>query len=227
MNRILRAWVLFGGVSLAGCASLTGQPTTVGMTGDGPGGSCRTDVRPEEQLELDAVDAQMKRDQPYAALARLEESSMGAEQHWLRLGQLYVQTGQLSKAGDLFSRLSQRCQSADSYHGLGLVALKQGRLQDGLDAMKTARDKSPSSVDIRNDYGYALLNAGQNAEAVFELRTAFELADGKGAVRQNLAAAYLITNDQAGLTRLKKQYGFSPEELAYARQLAEHIRRLQ
>ncbi len=57
------------------------------------------------------------------------------------------------------------------------------------------------------------------------LRTAMELGDGQGPVRQNLAVAYLLTDNWGGLEWMKKQYGLSSEERAYAERLAEQFGR--
>ena len=52
-----------------------------------------------------------------------------------------------------------------------------------------------------------------------------ELGDGKGPVRQNLAVAYLLTDNWGGLEWMKKQYDLSSEERAYAERLAEQFGR--
>lgn len=187
--------------------------------------SCSQKIQPEHQVQLDLVDALMARSQPYAALAQLESAGLPTEQHWLRLGQLQATTHQLKQAEKVFRSLVNQCHSAEGYHGLGLVHLKQGHLAQGLEQLAQARRLKPSSADIRNDYGYALLLAGRMNDALFELRTAFELAEGKGAVRQNLAAAYLLSSDTAGLTLLKNRYDFGLEEYAHAETLAAEISR--
>ncbi len=208
---------------LTGCAS-------VGTQGNGPGDpenpevSCRTTIQPEEQLQLDAVDEQIRKGQSYAALAKLESEPLGTEQHWLRRGQLYVSTGQLISAQALFETLVRECGSAGSHHGLGLVSMKRGRLSAGLDHLRTARNLAPVSVPIRNDYGFALLKTNDIDTAIYELRTAYELADGKGAVSQNLAVAFLLKGDQAGLNWMKSRYGFTDAELAHAQQISERMR---
>lgn len=189
--------------------------------------SCTTTKQPEHQLQLDAVDSLMARSQPYAALAKLESEGMATEHHWVRRGQLLASTQQINEAADVFWALATRCGSAMGHHGLGLVYLKQKKLDLGLRELKTARELAPSSSDVRNDYGYALLLTGQLGEAVFELRTAFELANGEGAVRQNLAAVYVLMNDRAGLTMLRQQYDLSMTEMAFAEKLAADIGRLK
>ncbi|MDX1636193.1 MAG: hypothetical protein R3280_16260 [Marinobacter sp.] len=186
--------------------------------------SCTQTIQPEHQLQLDAVDSLMARSQPYAGLARLESEGLETRHHWLRKGQLLAATGQLGEAREVFQALAERCQAAGGYHGLGLVYLKLGQLDQGLAQLEKARQLEPSSADIRNDYGYGLLLSGRDDKAVFELRTAFELADGQGGVRQNLAAAYLITGDRSGLKLMRDQYDFATSEYAHAKKLADEIR---
>jgi Flp pilus assembly protein TadD len=91
--------------------------------------------------------------------------------------------------------------------------------------LEIARERTPASAQVRNDYGYVLLMVGDYEDAAYELRTAMELGDGKGPVRQNLAVAYLLTDNWGGLEWMKKQYDLSSEERAYAERLAEQFGR--
>ncbi len=185
--------------------------------------SCSQEVQPEHQMQLDLVDSLTGRSQPYAAMARLESEGLHTEQHWLRYARLLAATDQLVRAEEVFRSLVVACASADAYHGLGRVYIQRSWLEQGLEQLAEARRREPSSGNIRNDFGYALLLAGRGEDAVFELRTAFELVNGEGAVRQNLAAAYLLTGNKAGLSWLKENYDFGLEEYAYAEQHAKGI----
>lgn len=216
------------GLLLAMSLAVSGCATNGSMASDpSVAVSCTTTKQPEHQLQLDAVDALMARSQPYAALAKLESEGLATEHHWVRLGQLMAATNQIAEAEEVFHALAGECDSAMGHHGLGLVYLKQKKLDQGLAELATARKMAPSSADVRNDYGYALLLTGQDYEAIFELRTAFELADGEGAVRQNLAAGYVLTGDRSGLAMLRDQYALSTAETAHAERLADDIRRLR
>lgn len=216
-----------GSLLLAISLAVTGCSTISTSTEEEPQlqVSCTTTLQPEHQLQLDAVDAQMSRSQPYAALAKLESEGLATEQHWVRRGQLLASTSQVIEAQEVFQALATKCDSAMGHHGLGLVYLKLGKLNEGTRELRKARELAPSSSDIRNDYGYALLLTGGYYDAVFELRTAFELANGEGAVRQNLAAGYFITNDRSGIAMLKQKYNLSKGEIAHAEKLAARIRR--
>lgn len=209
-------------VLTAGCAGL---PQGKSTTATSQTVSCERDVQPEAQVHLDLVDRLTTADKPYAALAQLQAESLASLRHWLRKGKLLASTGRMVEAETLFRDLVARCDSGEARHGLGMILLKTGRIDEGLVALQRARSQQPALANIRNDYGYGLLLSGAYEHAAFELRTALELADGQGPVRQNLAAAYLLTDDHQGLQLLKTQYGFGVDELAHARRLAQQLRR--
>ncbi|TBW51905.1 hypothetical protein EZI54_16555 [Marinobacter halodurans] len=203
----------------AGCAATPEAPPGA----DRQRVSCMTEIQPEMQVHLDLVDAMIDRGKPYAALAQLESKRLSTEDHWLRRGQLLAMTGHLSQAEHTFRQLVDQCHSGRSYHGLGMTLLKQSRLEEALPYLEKARVLAPASADVRNDYGYALLLAHRPYEAATELRTALELNSGKGPVRQNLATAYMLTQNQAGLDLLRDRYHFGVDEYAYARKLAREL----
>ncbi|KAA1174408.1 hypothetical protein FWJ25_09250 [Marinobacter salinexigens] len=228
MSSLIRPMAgVLASILLAGCAS-SGPPKMVSYDEEPPlMVSCRTTVQPEERLQLDAIDEKIEQGQIYAALAQLESDQLGTEQHWLRRGQLYVLTGQVLNARELFEALVKQCDSASSHHGLGLVSMRQGRMADGIEHLAVARMKAPMSSKVRNDYGYALLQANERATAIYELRTAFELANGEGSARQNLAMAYILDGDASGLRWMVERYGLTSEEVAHAKATAEKMRRSQ
>ncbi len=209
-------------VMLAGCAS---QPVATGTDGtlDTSDIACNEAVQPEQRVDLEMIDTLMAKGRNYAALARLESQAMDGIDYWLRYGQLLASTGKLDGAEQVFRDMVAQCEDGRSRHGLGMVLLKRNQVNAALSHLETARSLAPASPQVRNDYGYALLLVGRYQDAAFELRTALELANGQGPVRQNVAVAYLLTDDQAGLEALKSDYGFSDEELEYARALQQQF----
>lgn len=187
--------------------------------------SCSANVAPEERVELEMVDTLTARGRAYAALAQLEKAQQKNIEYWLRYGQLQAKTQQLLRARSVFETLVEKCDTGEARHGLGMVMVKQGDLQSGLSELRRAARMLPASADVRNDYGYALLMAGRHDEAMFELITALELENGAGRARQNLAAAYMLSGDSAGLERLQRNYHYTDDELAHARALANQLRR--
>lgn len=211
---------------VAGCATTRSE----GMdkpSGDLEGITCNSQNQPEEQVQLDRVDGLMARDYNHAALAQLEARPLSSVNHWVRYGQLKVSTGQLEEAENIFRALVEECNTGRSHHGLGMVLLKKDQVVPALEQLKIARRMSPASGQVRNDYGYVLLMMGDYLEAAYELRTSMELGDGQGPVRQNLAVAYLLTENWAGLQWMTQEYGFTGEERDYAERLAATFRSVQ
>ncbi|KPP97805.1 tetratricopeptide repeat protein [Marinobacter sp. HL-58] len=186
---------------------------------------CSTTLQPEHRVELDLIDSLMEGGEYYAALAQLESLSFETQHHWLRWAQLLAQVDQVKDSEEAFETIADKCESHEAYHGLGVVYVKQDKIQDALDALKTAKDMSPAVPDIRNDYGYALMIAGEYGRAAFELRTAYELAEGKGAVKQNMVAAYYLNGGDAALNKLKGTLGLSERDLKTGKQVAENMRK--
>ncbi len=208
----------------SGCASKpVSGPVTAADRVDLGRISCDKVVQPEQQVQIEMIDSLMSRDRDHAALAKLEDQPLSSVEHWLRYGQLKAATGSLDQAAAVFSALVDRCGTGESHHGLGMVLLKQDDVLGALDHLKIARDRAPASSQVRNDYGYILMLVGRYEEAAYELRTSMELSNGQGPVRQNLAVAFLLTDDEDGLRWMKKEYEFSADELAYAERLAGHF----
>ncbi|MCG8391852.1 MAG: hypothetical protein MI745_02105 [Pseudomonadales bacterium] len=220
----MRGWVCGALVLLAGCAHQAPQQAAPGGV-DVSGIVCKPAEQPEQKVALEMVDTLMAKGRNYAALAQLESKPMSALDHWLRYGQLLAASGQLDDAEQVFQAMVNRCGDGRSEHGLGMVLLKKHEVLPAISHLEKARTLSPSAGQVRNDYGYALMLVGRYEEAAFELRTALELANGQGPVRQNLAVAYLLTDDQKGLKELQSQYGFTADEMAYAEKLSEQFGR--
>ena len=208
----------------AGCASKpVSKPVTASDRVDLDRISCNEVVQPEQQVQIEMIDSLMSRDRDHATLAKIEDQPLSTVEHWLRYGQLKAATGQLDDAQAIFEVLVDKCGTGESHHGLGMVLLKKDDVLASLDHLKVARERAPASSQVRNDYGYVLMLVGHYKEAAYELRTAMELANGQGPVRQNLAVAFLLTDDEDGLRWMKKEYDFNADELAYAKQLAGHF----
>ncbi|MED5387950.1 MAG: hypothetical protein VX793_03795 [Pseudomonadota bacterium] len=211
-------------VLLAGCAHQSAPQSAPG-TVDVSAIACKDALQPEQRVDLEMVDTLMAKGRNYAALAQLESKPMNAIDHWLRYGQLLAASGKLDQAEQVYRAMANRCEDGRTRHGLGMVLLKRHEVMSALAHLEAARNLSPATPQVRNDYGYALMLVGRYEDAAFELRTALELANGKGPVRQNLAVAYLLTDDGDGLKALQSNYGFSAEEMAYAEKLSEQFGR--
>lgn len=219
-----RVWVVVA--MLGGCASQPTEPTSVDVV-DTSDIACQEALQPEQRVDLEMIDTLMAKGRNHAALARLESKPMNAIDYWLRYGQLLASAGKLDAAEQVFRDMVAECEDGRSRHGLGMVLLKRNQVNAALAHLEAARSLAPASAQVRNDYGYALLLVGRYQEAAFELRTALELANGQGPVRQNVAVAYLLTGDEQGLEALKLDYGFSEDELNYAKALQQQFGRVK
>lgn len=210
---------------MAGCALHPPTPGTATGHLDLVHLTCNSTIQPEQQVELDLIDRLMSAHQNHAALAQLESKPLATEDHWLRYGQLLASTGQLDQAQQVFQTLVSQCNTGRAHHGLGMVLMKRNEINAALKHLKIARERDPADSDVRNDYGYALLLIGDYQQAAFELRTAMELGDGKGPVRENLAIAYLLTDNSMGMQWLIKNYGLTAKEKGYAEKLAAQFKK--
>lgn len=206
------------GLVLAGCSSVASQsgPASAQSSQQDPVYliNCSNVVQPEHRVELDAIDAAMEDRQHYAALAQLEALSFGTQAHWLRWAQLLGHVDQLEASEGVFQAIADECGSHQALHGLGVVKVKKGEVIQAIEQLSAAKAKAPANADIRNDLGYALMQAGRYDRAAFELRTAYELSRGRASTRQNLIAAYYLNGGKAGIQQLQQQIALSDEQIA-------------
>ncbi len=185
---------------------------------------CSTNLTPEQQVELDAIDELMAQSKNFAALARLETLSFSSQQHWLRWAELMGKLDQVERAEDGFRQIVQACDSAMAYHGLGVVHLKANRVEEGLDALYEAKTRDPGSAVVRNDFGIALMRVALFGQAAFELRTAYELSGQQISVARSMVAAYYLHGGDVAVKKLQRETGLSEEMIAsgieFSRQFA-------
>lgn len=79
------------------------------------------------------------------------------------------------EAGAWYDALLKTCKVANAHHGLGQLAASRNDWSRAIDEFKQAVIRAPAEARFRNDLGYALLRAGKNVEAEFELQVAHEL----------------------------------------------------
>src|SRR5262249_34564552 len=113
---------------------------------------------------------------------------------------------------------------ADAERGLGLLAAARGDVGGAVAALARARDARPTDARIRNDLGYALLLAGQSADAEAELLTAVELGEAKRASR-NLVLLLFLREEEAAARALAERSGLSSDLVARIRARADALRR--
>lgn len=182
-----------------------------------------------QQIRSDAVRALLEQGQYYAALAHVEQQKLAAPDNpeliWLE-AEARRQLQQLEAATALYRRLLGGPLEGRAWHGLGLMAARSDP-SAAVDALRNAARKLPTDVEIRNDLGYALMEAGRYTEALPELSTAAELAPTQLKSRNNLVILMLLTGNQAGADQIARQSGLTEDTLKRLRAQAQSIRNQQ
>ena len=215
------------GLCLAGLAACKSQP-------ERPQSAENYDVAAADpakvrQIKGDAVRAMLDQGQYYAALAHIEEQKQGAADS---PDLIYLEAEarrhlrQREQAEALYRRLMGGPLEGKAWHGLGLLTAPSD-LDAAIRSLRNASAKLPTDVEIRNDLGYALMEAGRYTEALPELSTAAELAPSQLKSRNNLIILMLLTGNQAGADQMAKQSGATPETVKQLRSQAQAIRSQQ
>jgi Flp pilus assembly protein TadD len=182
-----------------------------------------------QQIKSDAVRALLEQGQYYAALAHIEEQKQvapnNAELIWLEAEtRRHLQQQVASEA--LYRRLIGGPLEGKAWHGLGLLTARND-LGAAIDALRNGVRRLPTDVEIRNDLGYALMEAGRYTEALPELSTAAELAPTQLKSRNNLIILMLLTGNQVGAEQIARQSGATPDTLKQLKTQAQAIRSQQ
>lgn len=216
-----RAMLVLLSLLLAGC----GAPI---RKLDDPIGQPRpSQAEPQAALYLDAVRALMAQNQFYAALAHIEEDRrLHGDSAELRLLEADARRnlGQSDAARALYQPLLSGPLAGQAHHGLG--RLQAGRdLGQGIQHLREASRLRPTDVDIRNDLGYALMQARRYDEARTELATAAELSPGEAKGRNNLLILLILIRDEAAVRRIAAQTGVDEALLTRLREQARSLAR--
>jgi len=182
-------------------------------------------------VHLSLIRDMISRGQYYAALAHIEDEkkSVGPDDVQLRLLEADTrrELGQVDQARTLYESLMRTSMQGQAEHGIGLLYARQGQMDKAISSLRQAVDALPTDVDIRNDLGYALMQAGRYDQAMPQLSTAAELAPNQLRSRNNLIILmYLMGNDAAAM-KLAQRSGLDAQSLARLRQDARNIQSQQ
>lgn len=181
------------------------------------------------EIRDDVIRGLLDKGQFYAALAHIEEQKQNAPNS-PQLIYLEAETrrrlGQRQQAELLYRRLMGGALEGKAWHGIGLMTARSD-LYAAIKALRNASNKLPTDVEIRNDLGYALMEAGRYTEALPELSTAAELAPSQLKSRNNLIVLMLLTGNAEGAERMGRQAGATPETMKRLQADAQNIRRQQ
>lgn len=121
-------------------------------------------------------------------------AQQGEFQKRFRTARLREHEGDYHLAKSLYEELLQiRPNDAETLHRLGIVEIRLGDAETGLDHLRRAEAAAPDNVGILNDLGFACLTTGRPEVAQQVLLTALELNPRDERAINNLAMAYGLT----------------------------------
>ncbi|MEM1384820.1 MAG: hypothetical protein AAGG06_14375 [Pseudomonadota bacterium] len=101
-----------------------------------------------------------------------------ARESWLALGKRMMESGELVMAERAFRKsIAYEGASAQALTGLGVSAVRQGRLKEGRRFLQIARDQVPTSVVANNNLGVVLFKLEDFEGARVAFRRAFTASD--------------------------------------------------
>jgi len=173
----------------------------------------------------DLIRSMLAQQQYYAALAHIQEQQRrdgGNDELRFLEAETRRQLGQVVEADKLYRKLLRGEWAAQSYRGLGLLHAA-GNLPAATQFLREAVQRQPTSADMRNDLGYALMSAGRYREALPEIATAVELDRDSAKARNNLIILLVLTRDEAGVKKVAEAGNVGTSALAALRRQAQTL----
>ncbi|MGR9107269.1 MAG: hypothetical protein ACU843_10105 [Gammaproteobacteria bacterium] len=183
---------------LAGCAHDFRLPHFGAVSEDSDSanaGNCASLDSPKEKVELQIIEQLMDSGKLHAALAHLDATRLNSPRETYIRAEILRRTGRAQLAKPLYNRLLPGCAAGYAYHGLGLIAGREGNIGTALEHLRKARAELPTDVRVRNDLGYALLLDRQYESARYEFLTVLELDEANDFSISNLVLLLLITDE--------------------------------
>ena len=221
---VLPLLTLLGTIALAGCGT-----TSVAQYKQDPVSLAGPETPPQDdkQLYLELITQMQRQGAWYASLAHVDAYRQRyGDSPALRLLQADAlrETGQLPGAQTLYASLTNGPQAAAAWHGLGLIAVRNGDDTQAEQALARAVQLQPLNTDYLGDLGFARLRAGQLAQAREPLAKAAELAPGNVKANANLAVYALLRNDTATAERIFSSAALPEAARQEVRRLAQQLR---
>lgn len=182
-------------------------------------GACR-EVPAADAAKLTVIRQMLTAGKPHAAIAYLDAVAIAAPESDLLRADGLRQTGREDEAAVVYRTLLRSCVAGYAHQGLGLIASNRGAVGEAVAALSEARRALPADPAIRNDYGYALMLAGKDDEALHEFLTSLELAPNDRRAANNLLVLLLRKGDEERATRFAEQFGVSGGDLGKLREAA-------
>lgn len=123
--------------------------------------------------------------------------------------------GRLAKAEEVYRDLCEHSPQDAKYHQrLGVVLIRLGRHEQGLQELRLANQLEPNNLQILNDFGYAYMRSGDTAKAIEILTKARDLDPQDKRTNNNLALALGYHGDLRESLKLFQQTMSETEALA-------------
>jgi Flp pilus assembly protein TadD len=186
---------------------------------------CGMRDKPEEKLKLQIIQQLMDSGKLHAALAHLDATGIKSPQETYLRAEILRKTGRADLATPLYNHLIHGCAAGNAYHGLGLIAGRNQKIDQALSYLEKARAELPTDVRVRNDLGYALFLDKRYESASHEFLTALELDEANEFSVSNLVLLLLVTEQyqkaQSLAVRMKLSGEMFKQLLAQARKIKE------
>lgn len=183
------------------------------------------DQKPDVYLQL--IAGMQQRGLYYASLAHLDAFDARwpdrADAILLRAHALR-ESGQMEAAKTMYSKLLGGPLAARAHHGLGLMAVRSGDIEEGSTALTRAAALAPTDATILGDQGYAFLMLGKFDEARLALFKAAELDDGNKRIGANLALLLALSGRLDQAQELMQRYDLAPRVREDIRARASDVR---
>lgn len=212
-----------GALLVAGCAMPRRVDEPVAAPRHASAGSAEVD----RQLYGDLIRTMLDEGQYYAALAHVQQRqrSGGGDRTELRFLEAEARRalGQVQAADALYRGLLKTRFASRSYHGLGLLHASRDLIA-AIGYLQEAARLAPTDAEVRNDLGYALLQARRDDAAMLELATAVELAPESAKARNNLMLLLIVRGDEAAVSRMAREAAMPAETVSRLRRQAAVLR---
>lgn len=217
MRKFCNRWLFAACVALIGPVAVASQEGLAAAEREG------LEAAADPALYLQLIRGMQQKALYYASLAHLD----AFDARWPDRGEAQLlrahalrETGANQAAAEIYRRLESGSFAAEASHGLGLIAMRERRQDDGLAALARAVRLAPTSTALLNDLGYARLLAGDLAGARQSLYRAAELDAGSKRVGANLALLLLLEGREDAADGVMRRYQLSDKARADIRALA-------
>ena len=157
---------------------------------------CGASLGSADELTRNVVPERVREGSDYAALAEVQSLPASVPAVAVLRADI-LRRLKSPEAKQWYLAMRDRCVSADADHGLGLIAADAGELALAHRYLQQAAKARPNDANFRNDLGFVAMLTGNDQQAEFELRTAFELAPEDRKPGYNLMVLSLLKGDRA------------------------------